>query len=356
MLEFDEEYTRKTPAARRPALPMDRLEALDAWLADALAGRPFTRVPASADASFRRYFRVSCEGRTWIAMDAPPEREDSAPFVRIAGLMREAGLHVPEILAQDLSKGFLLLSDLGPSTYLQAIQAGHPDPQALFAEARQALVRWQLASREGVLPGYDEATLRREVELFPDWYLARHRGIVLAAKERAELDAVLDLILAANLAQPRVYVHRDFMPRNLMVSSPNPGVLDFQDALHGPVSYDIACLYRDAYLSWDEEVVLDGTIRYWELARAKGLPVPADFAAFWRDVEWMGLQRHLKVAGIFARLRYRDGKPGYVEDTPRFVGYMRHTCARYRELAPLARLLERVEGAGVRSGHAFRAP
>ncbi len=353
MLEFEEEYTRKTPAARRPALPMDRLEALDAWLAEALAGRPFTRVPASADASFRRYFRVSCEGRTWIAMDAPPEREDSAPFVRIAGLMREAGLHVPEILAQDLSRGFLLLSDLGPSTYLQAIQAGHPDPQALFAEARQALVRWQLASREGVLPDYDEATLRREAQLFADWYLARHRGIVLPAKERAELDAVLERILAANLAQPRVYVHRDFMPRNLMVSSPNPGVLDFQDALHGPVSYDIACLYRDAYVSWDEEVVLDGTIRYWELARAKGLPVPADFATFWRDVEWMGLQRHLKVAGIFARLRHRDGKPGYVEDTPRFLGYMRHTCARYRELAPLARLLERVEGVEARAGYTF---
>ena len=353
MLEFAQEYTRKTPAARRPALPMDRLEALDAWLAAALAGRAFSRAPASADASFRRYFRVACEGRTWIVMDAPPEREDSRPFVRIAGLLREAGVHVPAIVAQDLSQGFLLLTDLGPQTYLQAIQAGHADPAALFADAREALVRWQLASREGVLPPYDEATLRREVELFPDWYLARHRGITLAAAERAELDAVFARVLAANLAQPRVYVHRDFMPRNLMVSAPNPGVLDFQDALHGPVSYDIACLYRDAYLSWDEEVVLDGTIRYWELARSKGLPVPADFADFWRDVEWMGLQRHLKVAGIFARLRHRDGKAGYVEDTPRFLAYLRHTCARYRELAPLLRLLDRVEGHESRAGYTF---
>jgi aminoglycoside/choline kinase family phosphotransferase len=332
---------------------MDRLEALDAWLAEALAGRPFTRVPASADASFRRYFRVACDGRTWIVMDAPPEREDSRPFVRIAGLMREAGLHVPDIVAQDLSQGFLLLSDLGPRTFLQAIQAGHPDPHALFADAREALVAWQLASREGVLPAYDEATLRREAGLFPDWYLARHRGLVLPENERAELTAVIDRILAANLAQPRVFVHRDFMPRNLMVSAPNPGVLDFQDALHGPVSYDIACLYRDAYLSWDEEIVLDGTIRYWELARSKGLPVPADFADFWRDVEWMGLQRHLKVAGIFARLHHRDGKAGYVEDTPRFLAYMRHTCSRYRELAPLARLLDRLEGVEARPGYTF---
>jgi len=332
---------------------MDRLEALDAWLAAALAGRPFTRVSASSDASFRRYFRITCDGRTWIAMDAPPEREDSRPFVRIAGLMREAGLHVPDIVAQDLPQGFLLLSDLGPRTFLQAIQAGHPDPHSLLADARDALVRWQLASREGVLPAYDEATLRREVELFPDWYLARHRGLVLDPGERAELTAVFDRILAANLAQPRVYVHRDFMPRNLMVSLPNPGVLDFQDALHGPVSYDIACLYRDAYLSWEEDVVLDGTIRYWDLARKKGLPVRADFADFWRDVEWMGLQRHLKVAGIFARLHHRDGKAGYVEDTPRFIAYMRQTCARYRELAPLARLLDRVEGVEARTGYTF---
>jgi aminoglycoside/choline kinase family phosphotransferase len=332
---------------------MDRLEALDAWLAAALAGRPFTRVPASADASFRRYFRVACDGGTWIAMDAPPEREDSRPFVRVAALMREAGLHVPEIVAQDLSQGFLLLSDLGPRTFLQAIQAGHPDPHALFADARGALVAWQLASREGVLPDYDEPTLRREAMLFPDWFLDRHRGVRLAPSERAELDTVIGRILAANLAQPRVFVHRDFMPRNLMVSEPNPGVLDFQDALHGPVSYDIACLYRDAYHSWDEDVVLDGTIRYWQLARSKGLPVPADFADFWRDVEWMGLQRHLKVAGIFARLFHRDGKAGYVEDTPRFLAYMRHTCCRYRELAPLARLLDRLEGVEARPGYTF---
>jgi aminoglycoside/choline kinase family phosphotransferase len=205
-------------------------------------------------------------------------------------------------------------------------------------------VRWQAASRPGVLPGYDEALLRRELQLFPDWYLGRHLGIELAAPQREALEATFRTILARNLAEPRVYVHRDYMPRNLMVADPNPGILDFQDAVHGPISYDVASLFRDAFLSWDEERVLDGTIRYWEKARAAGLPVRADFAEFWRDVEWMGLQRHLKVLGIFARLHYRDAKSGYLEDTPRFLGYVRHAVNRYRELAPLGRLLDEAEG------------
>jgi aminoglycoside/choline kinase family phosphotransferase len=330
---------------------MDRLVALDAWLRDALGGRDFTREPASSDASFRRYFRISCEGRTWIAMDAPPEREDCRPFVKVAGLMRAAGVHVPEIVAQDLAAGFLLLSDLGRQTYLQVIDAGNAD--RLFGEARAALLDWQAASREGELPPYDEALLRRELMLFPEWYVGRHLGVTLGASEREELEAVFGCILAANLAQPRVFVHRDFMPRNLMVSQPNPGVIDFQDAVYGPVTYDIASLYRDAFLSWEEERVLDGTIRYWEAARKRGLPVGADFAGFWRDVEWMGLQRHLKVLGIFARIHYRDGKPGYLDDTPRFLGYVRNACARYRDLAPLARLLDRLEGVAGRAGYTF---
>ena len=330
---------------------MDRLEALDAWLRDALGGRAFTREPASADASFRRYFRVFSEGRTWVAMDAPPQREDCRPFVKVAALMRAAGVHVPEIVVQDLAQGFLLLTDLGRQTYLQAFAEG--DVDRLFRDATRALVDWQAASREGELPPYDEALLRRELSLFPDWYVGRHLGVTLDAGEREELERVFRCILASNLAEPRVFVHRDYMPRNLMVSDPNPGVLDFQDAVHGPISYDIACLWRDAFVSWEEERVLDGTIRYWEAARKRGLPVRADFAEFWRDVEWMGLQRHLKVLGIFARIHYRDAKPGYLEDTPRFVGYVRHAASRYGELAPLARLLDRLEGVRVRAGFTF---
>ncbi len=330
---------------------MDRLEALDAWLATALAGRPYTREPASADASFRRYFRVASGERTWIVMDAPPGQEDCAPFVKVAGLLRQAGLNAPEIFASDLAQGFLLLTDLGRATYLQAFTPENADP--LMRDAIAALVRWQAASREGELPAYDEALLRREMTLFPDWYIGRHLAIELTAAERADLEEAFRRILASNLAQPRVFVHRDYMPRNLMVSTPNPGVIDFQDAVHGPVSYDIASLLRDAYVSWEEERVIDWTVRYWEAARRRGLPVPADFADFWRDVEWMGLQRHLKILGIFARIHYRDGKAGYLEDTPRFLGYVRHACTRYRDLAPLARLMDRLEGAKPVAGYTF---
>ena len=321
---------------------MERLDALDAWLGRALEGAPFTREPASADASFRRYFRVFTGDRTLIAMDAPPPQEDCRPFVRIAAMLRAAGLNAPEVFAQDCDQGFLLLTDLGRKTYLQVLGADNAD--GLFRDAIAALVRWQLASREGELPSYDEKLLRRELDLFPDWYVARHRGIELNVRQREALEGVFRTVLDSNLAQPRVYVHRDFMPRNLMVSVPNPGVIDFQDAVHGPIGYDIACLLRDAFISWDEERVIDWTIRYWESARKAGLPVRADFADFWREVEWMGLQRHLKVLGIFARINYRDGKPAYLRDTPRFIGYVRHTAHRYRELQPLARLIDEIEG------------
>ena len=321
---------------------MNRLHALDAWLRAALPGVDFTLEIASADASFRRYFRVVSGTRTWIVMDAPPAREDCRPFVRVAAMLRACGVHAPEVFAQDLEQGFLLLTDLGRQTYLQVIDAKNAD--RLFADATVALVQWQLASREGVLPEYDQALLRRELDLFPDWYVGRHLGIDLTLVERASLEEVFARILKSNLAQARVYVHRDFMPRNLMVSEPNPGVIDFQDAVHGPVGYDIASLARDAFVTWEEERVIDWTIRYWERARKAGLPVPSDFAAFWRDVEWMGLQRHLKVLGIFARIKHRDGKDGYLEDTPRFVAYVHHAASRYGELAPLARLLDRLEG------------
>ena len=329
----------------------DRFRALDAWLRARLAGAPLRIERASTDASFRRYFRVFLDDRTLIVMDAPPEREDSRQFVKVAGLLREAGLNAPVILETDFEQGFLLVSDLGTRLYLQALQ--EQDPRPLFNDASTALVHWQAASKPGVLPEYDEAMLRRELALFPDWYVARHLGITLSDSQRAALEGVFRAILARNLAEPRVYVHRDFMPRNLMVATPNPGILDFQDAVHGPVSYDIACLYRDAFLSWDEETVLDGTIRYWEKARAAKLPVRADFGEFYRDVEWMGLQRHLKVIGIFARLCHRDGKAGYVEDTPRFLGYVRHAVSRYDELAPLGRLLDEIEGVTPGVGYTF---
>jgi aminoglycoside/choline kinase family phosphotransferase len=329
----------------------DRFRALDAWLRARLSGAPFRIERASTDASFRRYFRVFLDDRTLIAMDAPPAREDSRPFVKVAGLLREAGLNAPIILEADIEQGFLLVTDLGTRSYLDALQEG--DPRPLFADAATALVHWQAASRPGVLPEYDEGLLRRELALFPVWYVARHLGVELTQAQRESLEGVFRAVLARNLAEPRVYVHRDFMPRNLMVASPNPGILDFQDAVHGPISYDIACLYRDAFLSWDEETVLDGTIRYWEKARAAKLPVRADFADFWCDVEWMGLQRHLKVLGIFARLAHRDGKAGYVEDTPRFLGYVRHAVSRYDELAPLGRLLDELEGRKAQVGYTF---
>ncbi len=337
---------------------MDRIAQLERWL----AGRyPDTRValtPASADASFRRYFRVAPERdapATFIVMDAPPEHEDCRPFVHVAGLLAGAGLNAPRVLAQDLERGFLLLTDLGSTTYLESLQrtSGDALPERLFGDATDALVKWQLATRPGALPPYAATLLRRELELFPEWYLGRHLGVTLTPRSREALDRAFALIIGSNLAQPKVYVHRDYMPRNLMVCEPNPGILDFQDAVYGPITYDVACLFKDAFLSWDEERVLDWTIRYWEKARRGGLPVDPDFSRFWRDLEWMGLQRHLKVAGIFARLAYRDGKRQYLEDTPRFLGYVRPVVERYRALAPLARLLDELEGRTPEVRHTF---
>jgi aminoglycoside/choline kinase family phosphotransferase len=335
---------------------MDRLESLERWLADRFRDKDFALAPASADASFRRYFRVTFATgapRTLIAMDAPPEREDCRPFVHVAGLLANAGLHAPRVLDQDLAQGFLLLDDLGDTTYLATLQADRSRADGLFADAIDAIVKWQLASRPGELPPYDAALLRRELDLFPDWYVAKHLGVTLAPAQAATLERTFALVVASNLAQPKVYVHRDYMPRNLMVCDPNPGVLDFQDAVYGPIAYDVVCLFKDAFLSWEEERVLDWTIRYWEKARAARLPVDADFGAFFRDLEWMGLQRHLKVAGIFARLAHRDGKRAYLADTPRFIGYIRSVCRRYDALKPLALLLDELEGRDARAGYTF---
>jgi N-acetylmuramate 1-kinase len=331
---------------------MQRLELVHDWLARQFPGRPLSVAPASADASFRRYFRVTFDdGLTRIVMDAPPEHEDCRPFVHVAGLLHEAGVHAPEILAEDLERGLLLLTDLGSTTYLDALDASNADD--LFRDALDALVKWQLASRPDALPPYDEALLRRELNLFPDWYVARHLGSPLTAPQQEALERIQVLLLQNVLAQPKVFVHRDYMPRNLMVCEHNPGVLDFQDAVYGPVSYDVASLFRDAFISWEEERVLDWSVRYWEKARRAGLPVDADFGAFYRDMEWMGLQRHLKVLGIFARINYRDGKPKYLADTPRFMNYVRQVSARYAQLAPLARLLDELENRASQVGYTF---
>ena len=336
-------------------LPNDvRRDQLTAWLMSLPRQHAIeaeTLSVASADASFRRYFRVAAGAGTRIVMDAPPGKEDVRAFIHVAQLLRAAGLHAPDVIAVDEQQGFLLLSDLGRQTYLSVLDESNAP--LLFSDAIDALVRWQLASRPGELPPYDEPLLRRELDLFPEWYVAKHLKHELTAAQRDVLDTVFRRILASNLAQPAVYVHRDYMPRNLMVASPNPGVLDFQDAVMGPISYDVASLFRDAFISWDEERVIDWSIRYWERARRAGLPVTADFGAFWHDLEWMGLQRHLKVLGIFARINYRDGKPHYLADTPRFVAYVRAVARRYDELAPLAQLLDELEGVARRIGYTF---
>ncbi|RFO96460.1 aminoglycoside phosphotransferase [Rhodoferax lacus] len=318
-----------------------------------LALQPDTLSPASADASFRRYLRIDSSRGSLVVMDAPPDKEDCKPFVQVDRLMQEAGLRVPEVLAWEEEQGFLLLSDLGANTLLQSMDLSAEPPLDQYMEAVDLLLQWQLASRPEVLPVYDQALLRRELELFPQWYIAQHRQVVLDEKQRKTLDEAFERILQNNLSWPSVYVHRDFMPRNLMVSPQGMGVLDFQDAVYGPITYDIASLMRDAFLSWDEAFCLDVTIRYWQKARRAGLPVGDDFGAFYQGVEWMGLQRHLKVAGIFARLTLRDGKPQYLADTPRFIHYIRSTCARYMALKPLLRLVETIEGIEVPTAFAF---
>jgi len=322
-----------------------RLGALERWLGAEFPAIPFTLAPASEDASFRRYFRARlADGRSFVVMDAPPEKEDCGAFLNVAGLFSAAGVHVPAVHAQDLGSGFLLLEDLGNTTFLNAFK-NNEDPKQLHEAATNALIRIQLASRPGVLPEYDRWLLERELRLFPDWYLAHELRRELSPEDARILGAAFDALLANNLAQPRVFVHRDYHCRNLMVCEPMPGILDFQDAAYGPVTYDLVSLLRDAYVRWDEAQVLDWAARYWEKARRAGLPVHPDFAGFYRDFEWMGAQRQLKVAGIFARLCHRDGKRRYLDDIPRVLGYLRATCGRYRELAPLARLLDRVAAA-----------
>ncbi|NMG02146.1 aminoglycoside phosphotransferase family protein [Azoarcus taiwanensis] len=334
---------------------MDRNAQLRKWLDQALKGAAFELSPASSDASFRRYFRVAPEGSgdTFIVMDAPPSHEDCRPWLKVAELFGAAGVHVPEIVEADLDKGFILMSDLGSKTYLDALDADNA--HNLYAEALGSLIAIQRASHANALPEYSRELLLREMRLFDEWFVARHKGIALDESQKQTLETAYERILAVNLAEPRVFVHRDYHSRNLMVceAGRNPGIVDFQDAVFGPISYDLVSLLKDAYIHWDEEFTLDLLVRYWDIARRFGLPVRADFADFQRDFDWMGVQRHLKVLGIFARLHHRDGKDGYLKDMPLVMDYLRRSCARYGELKPLLRLLDVIEPGTIGVGYTF---
>jgi aminoglycoside/choline kinase family phosphotransferase len=301
-----------------------------------------TLAPASADASFRRYFRIQSQKpnfETLIVMDAPPQHEPLDAFIQVDLLLSTAGLNVPKILEKNITEGFLLLNDLGSKTYLAELNNQTAD--RLYQDATRALVQMQLASKPDVLPNYDQALLQRELDLFPEWYLRKHLNFELSDLQQTQLNKAFELIIENNLAQARVYVHRDYHSRNLMVTEKkNPGVIDFQDAVYGPITYDASSLWRDAYIAWPEERVIDWVIQFWEEGRKARLPMPDDFGQFYRDFEWMGLQRHLKVLGIFARLFHRDGKDAYLKDIPLVLEYAIATANRYIELKPLARILE----------------
>jgi len=336
-----------------------RHEAFETWLAaltPAHGLRPQTLELASADASFRRYFRLQANTGSLVVMDAPPPQEDVRPFVKVAGLIEATGLNAPRVLACDAERGFLLLTDLGQTLYLDALR-DDGEAERLMREALRALAHWQARLPAEALPPYDEALLRRELALFPEWCVQREFGLHWDAKQQAVWDRTCTLLVDSALAQPVVAVHRDWMPRNLMVADPNPGILDFQDAVRGPVTYDVASMLRDAFISWDEAREIDWAVRYWEQAKRAGVPLGEvlghDFGEFWRALEWMGLQRHLKVLGIFCRLKHRDGKARYAEDLPRFFGYATRVAHRYAPLRALIGLLEPMSGPLVGHGLTF---
>jgi len=338
---------------------MSRDQLVTDWVTSRFPNQAVQIAPASADASFRRYFRLSWpDGTTRILMDAPPEKEDCRPFIHVAGLLAKADLAAPRILDQDLDNGFLVLTDLGRIGYLDALNADLSLADLLIRPVLDTLIRWQLASTPATLPPYDAPLLRRELDLFPEWFVGRHLGVELSDDDKVMLDRTFKFLINAALAQPKVFVHRDFMPRNLMVVESEarltPGIIDFQDAVYGPITYDVVSLFRDAFISWDEEQEIDWVVRYWEKARAVGLPVRADFGDFWREYELMGLQRHLKVLGIFCRLNYRDGKEKYLDDLPRFMTYAKKTASRYLQLKPLLNLLDRLDGQTEQIGYRYK--
>ncbi len=336
-----------------------RLAQLDSWLASLDLVDAASRRPASTDASFRRYFRLDVLpamqdklGATLIAMDAPPERENVPAFIHVDGLLFDAGVTVPAIVARDVERGYLLISDLGTTTYLARLDSDNAG--FMYSDAIDALIAFQLTSEPGVLPEFDRAFVLREMNLFPEWYVGKHLGVTMTPAQQTILDKVFETITANVLAQQQVFMHRDYHSRNLMwLEQGNPGVLDFQDAVYGPITYDLASLMRDAYIQWDEEFVLDWVVRYWQSAKKIGLPVNPDIDAFYRDFEFMALQRHLKILGIFCRLNYRDSKPVYMGDLPTVLDYVRKTCNRYIELKPLVRLLDAFENITPQVGYTF---
>ncbi len=348
-------FTPPSPAATAE----QRLSGLTAWLGTLGLVQPASMRPASADASFRRYFRLDVEpalraklGDTLIAMDAPPDRENVPAYLKVQALLMEAGVSVPAIVAQDVPNGFLLISDLGNTTYLQRLTVDNAP--FMYSDAVDALIKFQLHSQPDVLPDYDRAFIERELNLFPEWFIGKHLGVTLTAEQQKQLDKVFEAIISNCLAQQQVFMHRDFHSRNLMfLEHGNPGVLDFQDAVFGPVTYDLGSLLRDAYIQWDEELVLDWVVRYWQSAKQVGLPVNPDIDAFYQDFEFMALQRHLKILGIFCRLNYRDGKANYMADLPTVSDYVRKTANRYTVLKPLARLLDALEEKAPQVGYTF---
>lgn len=324
---------------------MQRQTELQNWLRAVYPEQNFELSFAAADADFRRYFRAAfADGKTVICMDAPPDKMSVAPYLKVQKLFNM--LNVPQVLHVDEAQGFMVLNDLGSTTFLTAMQQeqGADAHKVLLLEAIDELVELQKASRAGELTEYDRDIMLREINLFTEWFVAKELGRELNFKQRQLWQQTIDTLLPPLLTQPQVYVHRDFIVRNLMLTTGRPGVLDFQDALYGPISYDLVSLLRDAFIEWEEEFVLDLVIRYWEKVRAAGLPVPDAFDEFYRWFEWMGVQRHLKVAGIFARLYYRDGKDKYRPEIPRFLNYLRRTSRRYTELAPLYALLVELVG------------
>ena len=328
----------------------ERFDTLIDWLERVLPGSARDITPASSDASFRRYFRVRHGGVTRIVMDAPPDREDCGRFVTLAGALGTLGLHVPEILAADLGRGFLLLTDLGECHYLGSLDDANA--QWLYGDALEALLRLQTRGdrSSALLPAYDGALLDQEMALFREWFLGRHLGLDLSAQEREVLDETFGFLRERALEQPQVWVHRDYHSRNLMhTPRANPGVLDFQDAVIGPVTYDLVSLLRDCYVSWPRQRVEVWALGYRQRLHSLGMPGVDDPGAFLGWFDLMGVQRHLKAIGIFARLNWRDGKPGYLGDIPRTLGYVLQVAERYPQLADLGALLRRVTQGGDRS-------
>jgi hypothetical protein len=320
-----------------------RLEQLKNWLDSELSLSEYTLTPASADASFRRYFRVLHAGASYIVMDAPPDKEDSKPFVRLSRLFSDLGLNVPEVIDENTGQGFLLLSDLGSTLYLEALN--EDTVERLYGDALGALATLQACVPDNAaLPPYDRALLLQEMELSREWLLGRHLGMSPDAAQTALVDAAFRLLAENALAQPQVCVHRDYHSRNLMVTGRNnPGILDFQDAVIGPVTYDLVSLLRDCYIAWPRARVEDWALGYQELALQSGIlhEEHEDPVVFLRWFDLMGVQRHLKAAGIFARLHHRDGKPGYLADIPRTLGYVVEVAERYPEISELGNFIDK---------------